>query len=270
MVQACVNQAYKNEMLHDALKNIYAIDRDCEDEEFMRRTVRKVEKVIELFNAKNIAEMKIRNELLDYLYDLHEYLTPHSACNRFEIIKRIVKNISSNNGDFDHNPLNIAARRMEYFMKSIPVNERYKLALEIKRKTKDSKTYNYDRFIHNLAQEYEVFKVDQKYQEHLEKLERYDEIRNLLSANPDNKTQIELFNELLPLVNEQEWGRTRKFGEKKTIYNHLARLYRTEGMLPESSEAEAQCEQFRKAGKHSEIAATIKGYSFSKYKSGGR
>lgn len=259
----------KEKALRDLMQNIYAIDRDCTDDDFMNRTILQAEKVIELFSAPNKEEMKVRNQLLDYLYDLHEYTSPDDKRPRFEIIKRSVKNIKANKGEFDYNPLNVAAKRIHYFMHQIPIAERYKLMLEIKRKTKDPQTYNYDYILKELANEYKTFQDEQKYLQHLEKLDRYDEIRDLLAKAPDNQTQIALYNELLPLIDEQAWGRGHKFSEKKTIYNHLKNLYQTEGMKQEACQAALKSEKFRKALKRSEIAALKKGYMFSNRKSDG-
>ena len=249
----------KQQALDDIMKKVYIIDRDCKDEEFMHKTIDGLNDVIALHNANNKKEMALRNKLLDHMYDIYEFINFYDKRSRFEVLKRMVKNVKSNDGSFDLDPLNIAARRINYFMKNIPADERYKLVLEIKRKTKNTTTYNYDEQIKNLSEEYQAFKWEQKYLQLEADLERYDEIRAQLQEKPDNKTQIALYNELLPLVNKQpEWGRGRKFAEKKTIYNHLSTLYRQEGMLDKALEAEALRDQFKKAKANADEATRLK------------
>ena len=253
------NSDMKHLALDDVMKNVYAIDRDCKNEEFMHKTIDELNDVIALHNANNKKEMALRNKLLDHIYDIYEFINFYDKRSRFEVLKRMVKNVKSNDGSFDLDPLNIAARRIYYFMKSIPADERYKLVLEIKRKTKNTSTYNYDEQIKDLSKEYQAFKREQKYLQLEADLERYEEIRAQLQEEPDNKTQIALYNELLPLVNKQpSWGRGRKFAEKKTIYNHLSVLYRKEGMMEKAFEAEAKREQFRKAMDNANEATRLK------------
>ncbi len=255
------NPGFKEQALDDVIKNVYAIDRDCEDDAFMQKTIDKLNDVIALYDANNKKEMTLRNKLLDYMYDVYECMNFDDKRSRFDVLKRMVKNVKSNDGSFDLDPLNIAARRINYFMKNIPADERYKLVLEIKRKTKDGNSYNYDEQIKKLSKEYEALKLEQKYLQLEADLERYDEIRAQLKKQPDNKTQIVFYNELLPLVNKQPWGRRRKFAEKKTIYNHLSTLYRAEGMIEQALKAEVKRDKFKKAKANAD-EATRKKYAY--------
>lgn len=259
------NSGFREQALDDVIKNVYAIDIDCEDDAFMQKTIDELNEVIALYDANSKKEMTLRNKLLDYMYDVYECMNFDDKRSRFDVLKRMVKNVKSNDGSFDLDPLNVAARRIDYFMQSIPADERYKLVLEIKRKTKDATSYNYDGLIAKLSKEYESFKQEQKYFQLETDLDRYDEIRAQLKKHPDNQTQIELYNELLPLVNKQAWGRRRKFAEKKTIYNHLSTLYRAEGLIDKALKAELKRDKFKKAKANADEATRIK-YPYKYYR----
>ena len=74
----------------------------------------------------------------------------------------------------------------------------------------------------------------------------------------------ELYNELLGLINSQDWGRGRKFSEKKTICNHLIDLYRQNGMIPEMKKAKEERDKYLNARKICSEAARLKGYKSGK------
>lgn len=245
--------------------DIYNITADCEDQKFMTATLDRIEKALTLFKHKTDEDMSIRNQLFDYMYHVTEIMYPESHRRRFDVLKRMVRNIQSNSGKYDHHPLNIAARYTS-LMTTIPADERYKLILEINKKTIDHKTYNYTYDIQKISDDYKKWKKTEAYNKREKNVERYEEIRAELMQNPDNQTQIKLYQELLPLVNSNDWPRLRKLGEKKTIYNHLIRLYRDEGMLPQMYEAEAMREKFVQAAQNTINAAIVKGFRTDRYK----
>ena len=156
-------------------------------------------------------------------------------------------------------------------MKKISAKERYTLLLEIDKKTIDRRQYDYTYMKKRFSEEYEKEKQVLKYLQREKNQERYDQIRHdELPAAQDNKTKINLYKELLTLVNSQDWGRTRKFNEKKTIYNHLILLYQAENMPKEAEQASYEREKFINARNISREASRIKGYSFKNNHNSGR
>ena len=264
-------QKYRSEiaLIEKTLSDRYKIDADCEDNDLMQETISGLNKILRNIPNNSQQNTKIRLEILEHLYNVYEQLLPGNQTSRFAILKKMIKEIKHNDGSFDHDPLNITARRIDYFMKKIPAKERYTLLLEIDKKTIDRRQYDYTYMKKRFSEEYEEEKQQLKYLQREKNQERYEQIRHdELPAAQDNKTKINLYKELLTLVNSQDWGRTRKFNEKKTIYNHLILLYQAENMPREAEQAKYEREKFINARNISQEASRIKGYNYKN--SGGR
>ena len=264
-------QKYRSEiaLIEKTLSDRYKIDADCEDDDLMQEIISGLNKILRNIPNNSQQNTKIRLEILEHLYNVYEQLLPGNQTSRFAILKKMVKEIKHNDGSFDHDPLNITARRIDYFMKKIPAKERYTLLLEIDKKTIDRRQYDYTYMKKRFSEEYEEEKQQLKYLQREKNQERYEQIRHdELPAAQDNKTKINLYKELLTLVNSQDWGRTRKFNEKKTIYNHLILLYQAENMPREAEQAKYEREKFINACNISREASRIKGYNYKN--SGGR
>lgn len=266
-------QKYRSEiaLIEKTLSDRYKIDADCEDDNLMQETISGLNKILRNIPNNSPQNTKIRLEILEHLYNVYEQLLPGNQTSRFAILKKMVKEIKHNDGSFDHDPLNITARRIDYFMKKIPAKERYTLLLEIDKKTIDRRQYDYTYMKKRFSEEYEEEKQQLKYLQREKNQERYEQIRHdELPAAQDNKTKINLYKELLTLINSQDWGRTRKFNEKKTIYNHLILLYQAENMPREAEQAKYEREKFINARNISREASRIKGYSFKNNHNSGR
>lgn len=264
-------QKYRSEiaLIEKTLSDRYKIDADCEDDDLMQETISGLNKILRNIPNNSPQNTKIRLEILEHLYNVYEQFLPGNQTSRFAILKKMIKEIKHNDGSFDHDPLNITARRIDYFMKKIPAKERYTLLLEIDKKTIDRRQYDYTYMKKRFSEEYEEEKQQLKYLQREKNQERYEQIRHdELPAAQDNKTKINLYKELLTLVNSQDWGRTRKFNEKKTIYNHLILLYQAENMPREAEQAKYEREKFINARNISQEASRIKGYNYKN--SGGR
>lgn len=263
-----VPQEYRSKVaaIEKALNMRCQIDGDCEDYALISNTFDEFYKVLNFTPKNNYRNIKIRQEIYSHLYDLDEIRSPISPTYRFNILKHMVDEVPAvNDGAYDHCPLNIAARQTLYFMKKIPARERLSLINKINAKTFDHQRYNYT---HQLAELDKECFYD-KQQERLELKEnaqaRYEQIRN--SDLPQAETtseKIELYNELLGLVNSQDWGRGRKFSEKKTICNHLIDLYRQKGMIPEMEKAKEERDKYLNARNICREAARLKGYKSGK------
>lgn len=249
--------------IENTMADRYKIDADCNDDELMLKTAQNFQKILKKVPNNGGENTIVRQEILNHLYSIYEQYSPGNQQIRFAILKQMVREIKHNDGSFDHNPLNITARRMEYFMRNMPIKERYALLLEIEKKTIDRTRYNYTYLKKLLSQEYEIEKNEQKQQERETNQQRYQQIRQTdLPSAQDNQTKIKLYKELLALIKDQEWGRTRKFNEKKTIYNHLIPLYQAEGMYEEAQKAKIERQRFIDASNASREAARIKGYKY--------
>lgn len=248
--------------IETTLNRRYKIDRDCEDIEFINQVAEDFYRVLKFIPKDSANNHKIRQEIYSNLYDLDEQKNPFSQRNRFNILVRSVDEIPNrNDGTFDHTPLNVVARQVDFFMKDIPARERLSLINKIERKTFNHEQYNYTRQIKELDYACFIAKQEEKLNSKELKQERYAQIRN--HDLPQAQTvaeQISLYNELLGLVNSQDWGRGHKFDEKKTICNHLINLYGRAGMFAEMEKAKAEREKYVNAGNICREAAKIKGY----------
>lgn len=233
---------------------------DC-DESFFAKTGRHIEKVLSLFDKDNPMEMRIRNELYSVCYDIEEQINPTGRQHKFDILKKMVANIKQNDGSFDHNPLNVSAKRMEYFMSSVDVEDRLKLIDSIYRKTKNKDQYNYMSLKAKLKKEKAQKDAERKFLDREEKQLRYDDImKKELPQAVGNQEKIKLYKEAVKLVNYQDWTRSRKFSAKIKIYNNLIPLYAAEGMMAEYENAKAIRESYLKAQDNTKIYASKKGY----------
>lgn len=254
-------------LIENTLTDLYTIDADCEDEDFMNKTMSGIKKVLKTIPGNNRQNIEIRIKLLHHFNDLYEQLYPSSKRGRFAIMKQMVKEIKKNDGTFDHDPLNLVARSVYYFMKEIPAKERYALLLQIERKTIDHKEYDYTYIKQLFAKGCALEKEEQKLQRRETSQTRYNQIRNRdLPYADDNKTKIKLYHELLDLIKDQDWGRSQKFREKKIIYDKLIKLYQAEGMNKEALAAKEERDRFTNALNISQEAARRKGYNLKPYK----
>ena len=237
---------------------------DC-DEDFFNKTAKDVKNVLSLFQKDNLEEVKIRIELHNLRYDIDELLNPNGRYNRFQILKQIVKETKHNDGCFDHSPLQITAKRMEYFMKSMPVEERLTLLDSIIKKTRNKDAYDYMRYKSALKQEKFEKDQEEKLFEREEKQDRYDKIMQTELRNaPDNKEKIKLCKEALNLVNYKDWGRAKKFKAKIRIYDSLVSLYLSEGMQKEYEDAKYIRQSYEKALDNSRSYGAKKGYGYGR------
>ena len=241
---------------------------DC-DESFFERTRVHTLDVLKIFNKPNLPETRIRNELYNLQYDILECLNPEDKRARFQIMKKRVANIKENNGEFDHDPLNIDAKRMQFFMRSMPIDERLKLLNAIMKKTKNKTAYNYTSLQKAYEQEKYIHDQEQKIIKKEEKQSRYDAIMKTEIHNAkNNKEKIDLYNEAMGLVSSQDWGRVKKFEAKISICDKLIPLYYAEGMQKEALHLAKKRKAYAVASNNSQTAAMKKGYTFGK-KSGG-
>lgn len=237
---------------------------DC-DEDFFEKTYHHTAAVLNIFGKNNLPEAKIRNELYNLQYDICECLSPEDKRARFNIMKKRVANIKENTGEFDHDPLNIDAKRMQYFMKSIPIDERLKLLNEIIKKTKNSSYYNYTALKKSYEQEKSIHDAEEKIAKKEEKQDRFDEIMKIkIHQAKTNKEKIDLYTEAMQLVNYQDWGRVKKFKEKISICDKLVPLYTAEGMQKEALQISEKRKGYLIACDNSHTAAVKKGYTFGK------
>lgn len=245
-----------------AMNNRYKIDGDCQDDDLMSQAKSDFYKVLSFINGNSEKNIKTRIAVYNHLYNIDEQQSPTYWENRFIFCKKMVQSVKNNSdGRFDHNPLNIAARRMDYFMKSIDVNKRYALLSAIDKKTCNHNTYNYSEKLSTLQQQCENKQEQDKLWQLEAKRMRYEAIREYdLPQALDAETQIKLYEELLTLVNSQDISRGRKFNEKKTIYNHLIALYKQTGNLEGEKQARMGYEKFLNARNICREATRIKGY----------
>ncbi|MBQ8869988.1 MAG: hypothetical protein IJ019_01270 [Alphaproteobacteria bacterium] len=237
---------------------------DC-DETFFYKTEKDIKSVLSLFQKDNIEEVKIRLELHNLRYDIDEQLNPNSRYNRFQILKQIVKETKHNDGQFDHNPLNITAKRMEYFMKSMPVDERLTLLDSIIKKTRNKDAYDYMKYKSTLKKEKLDKDKENKLLDQEEKQYRYDQIMQTeLREAPNNQEKIKLCKEALNLVRYKEWGRAKKFQAKIRIYDSLVSLYLSEGMQKEYEDAKYIRQSYEKALDNNRSYGAKKGYGYGR------
>lgn len=263
-----ISPKYRNQVaaIEDTLDSRYKIDADCEDDELINKTTYGLYQILNFTPKDCYRNLQIRQEVYSHLYDLSELRSPSSQGYRFNILKRMVNEVpKDNNGDYDYNPLNIAARRTDYFMKKISPHERLRLINLINAKTHDRNLYNYSRQIAELDNKCFIAMQEEKLELKENNQARYDQIRaHDLPQAETTSEKIELYNELLGLVNSQDWGRGRKFSEKKTICNHLIDLYRQKGMIPEMEKAKEERDKYLNARKICSEAARLKGYKSGK------
>lgn len=253
--------AQKVLLLEDAARGYYQISRDCDDEGFIKDTMEKLEQVLPLIKADNKQNFETRNKIFNRLYDLDEQLSPRAFDRRFSLLEKMVRDVKQNDGGYDHDPLNTAARRLDYFMKAVSAQKRLALLWQIRKKTVDQTTYDYSRLNERLLHDYAAEKKQKSEDNRLQKLDRYDQIRTeaLPSAfKPEEK--IGLYTELMTLVDAQDWTRGRKFAEKKTICNHLIDLNTEIGNEEGRKAAFAMRQKYIDAGYKCREAARKKGY----------
>lgn len=268
VLEAAMNNLYK--LTENALDDTPLYDQNLETDsrfdeienpELIEKTLGYFEHSLSYFKSNDIQTTKTRNAIYDNIYDLAEKIYPSGSSKQFETIRNMVRGIKKNDGTFDHNPLNISAKRIQFFMNGIPAEKRYMLLLEISQKT-FSKSYNYDSQLAGLFNDYKKEQLQKKEARRLTNQERYEIIRGKeLPSAENNQTKIKLYSELLNLVNDQDWGRGRKFGEKKTILNHLISLYRAEGMTTEMHRAMIKRDRYLNAGKICKEASRRRGYN---------
>ncbi len=247
--------------VENVAEQINAFSTDCEDEDYLRQSIIELKNVLPLFKKNDITDLKIRSRILSHVYDFYEQLYPDSREMRFKTLQQMVRDIKVNDGSFDYDPLNLAARQTDYFMRSIDPEKRYALLLEINKKTINKQRFNYTDQLHRLAEETKHFQEKKSFEQRLSRQARYEHIRETeLPAAEDNQTKINLYRELLSLMNSQDFSRSRKFNEKKTIYNHLIELYQSENMQTELQQAYIERHKFANAGKIAAEAARRKGY----------
>lgn len=252
-------------LIERAMRNRYKIDADCKDENLMWQTYLNFKQILDILPNDSVKNTQTRIGIYDHMYSINEQLVPDNCNLRFEIVKKSVREIKNNDGRFDHNPLNIIARQVQYFMRSIPAQRRYALLLEIKRKTHDQSAYDYTLQIADLHDEYRKETLRNRYETREYNQDRYEQIRNKeLPQASNDEDKIKLYNELLGLINSQDFSRGRKFNEKKSTYHKLSELYKNTGNIAAAQEAQAHYEKFANARKICREAARIKGYKFGK------
>lgn len=263
-----IPQKYRSKVarIENVLNERYQINRDCEDNEAINQVIENFYEVLTFIPKNNMRNLKIRQEIYSNLYDLDEQNNPSCQRNRFAILTQMINEIPNvNDGAFDYNPLNIAARQTEYFMKNIPARERLTLLNKINTKTLNHERYNYARQISELDKACFIAKQEEKLELKENAQARYEQIRNSdLPEAESTAEKIELYNELLGLINSQDWGRGRKFSEKKTICNHLINLYQSAGMIPEMERAKEDRDRYLNARNICREAARLKGYKSGK------
>ena len=132
---------------------------------------------------------------------------------------------------------------------------------KINTKTLNHERYDYSRQIAALDNECFIAMQEEKLELKENNQARYDQIRAHDLPKADTTAEkISLYNELLGLINSQDWGRGRKFSEKKTICNHLIDLYQQAGMIPEMERAKEDRDRYLNARNNCREAAKLKGY----------
>lgn len=251
----------KAEQIQQAAIDFYSINRDTEDDEYIENAIQNLESIYPFFNPKNPAEQKIRKKILERLWDFDEHTRPSDPSRRFGYLQRMVHDIKNNQGEFDHDPLFSSARRISYFMKEIPARKRLALLMEIDRKTINHARYDYTDQLAAIKQDYDKEKQSLAEEKIYDNQFRYDEIRsNILPQEKDPKERIKLYKELMHLIKDQDWSRKRKFQEKKTICNHLIKLYNQIGDIELADRMKDEKEKFIRASQIAETAARRKGY----------
>ena len=246
-------------------KDMSVFSTDC-DEEFFDKTNVHIGKVLQLFDKDNAEEMKLRVALHNLRYSIEEQTNPSGKQRLFDILKQMVDTVKQNDGTFDHDPLNISKKRMEYFMRSIPVEDRIKLLDSIIRKTKDKDSYDYSAYKTSLKKEKTAKDAENKAESIKEKQLRYDDImRTYLPKATTNQEKIKLCKEALNLVNYKDWGRAKKFTAKIEIYNTLLPIYSAEGMKKEFDDAVYIRNSYVNAWENTVEYAKLKNYPKTRY-----
>lgn len=248
-----------------AAEGFYQINNDCDNADYICEAMSHLRTSLKEFTPNNAIRINIRNVILNRLYDFSEQVGLSLPQPRFELLKTMVSDIKSNNGEYDHDPLNTTARRIAYSMKKISAKDRYSLLLAINQKTQDKQQYNYSRQLAEIRQEYEKERQEKRELERIQNQERYEQIRKQdFPAAKTNEEKIDLYNEMLGLINDQNWGRVKKFEEKTKIYNSLAELYLQTGDVEKRKHACMMRTKFQDAAYRGSEAARIKGYKSSK------
>lgn len=248
-------------LIERTMSKYYQINADVDDEKLLESTISDFNKILNFIPKSSTQLVQTRLAVYDNLYELQEQICPSGRETHFSILQQMVAEIKNNDGVFDYDPLNIAARRIDYFMTKISPKKRYALLLNIKKRTKDSEKYNYDPLIEKVREEYIRSENIARYEQRENNQWRYHVIKTKeLPSCVDNQEKIRLYNESLNLVNDLDLNRQQKFKEKKQIYSALIPLYRTERMFDEMENARQEYEKFEKARNNCIEAARRKGY----------
>jgi hypothetical protein len=209
--------------------NAFSIDRD---EEWIKNSQNDLEEVVSRFPVSGQG-LQVRLAVYDRLYDFEEKVHPAGQEYRFELLKKAVHDIRDNSdGMFDYR-LNFMARRIDYFLRKIPAKQRLNLITKIDEKTKDKKRYNYKPLINKLKNEAATERYRDREQVRADNRVKYASADSKLPNAHTPEEKIELYKEMLSLVDSQNWTRTRKYEQKKKICTSLANLYQQTGQEEE-------------------------------------
>lgn len=246
--------------IDDTLSDVYQINADTDDEALLEKTLGGLEQNIKMFRNKDLTQVKIQTKLYEHLYDVYSQLRlidaqKYTAAGAFDILRREVKNVSYNDSSLNEN-LYGAFKKMSWFRDYSP-KERYKLLLEIKKRTQGSFPFDYAQPLAELSKAY-------KAQEKQNAARRYQEIEKELQKDSSVAQKIELFEERVDLINMLDMPRNRKFAAKKESYLNLRHLYEANGQEKEAVAAYEAYERFANAEATALEHAQAKGYSFKR------
>jgi hypothetical protein len=184
-------------------------------------------------------------------------LRPDSADTRLEILTKMVQDVKKNSGEYDHDPLATSAFRLQYECATADKKKSYALAMRIQGKIFDKVRYNYKPLIGQLKSEAAQAQAEQD-------RARYDELTHIdIQSLPTVQEQIDVYREMIELVNAQQWGRCRKFETKAAYCEKMVPLLKQTGQQEEYGKYFQLMNKLKKAAKAAHEAARIKGYKFS-------
>lgn len=254
------------QLIEDAAEGFYAINRDCDDDQYIADTMQKLEKILPMFKADEPRGYTIRNTILNRLYDLSEQAKPLAFDERFNYLKTMVMDVKTNDGSFDYDPLYTTAKRLHYSIKNVSAKQKLSLLLKVERKTVDHNRYDISLWKESAHRAYMNEIYDQKQEQVWGNQLRFHQIQTQdLPAAQSVEEKINLYQELKGLVNDQDWSRGRKFNEKKTICNHLIELYTQTG---NEAGRKAECverQRYIDAASRCKEAARKRGYFIKSY-----
>ena len=127
-----------------------------------------------------------------------------------------------NDGAFDYNPLNIAARQTEYFMKNIPARERLTLLNKINTKTLNHERYDYSRQIAALDNECFIAKQEEKLELKENKPIR-DKIQRVIDQTRElNEHSFDILKEKFTYIDVDGFQMPVKIEDKKEIEEKIS------------------------------------------------